>query len=90
MDNTVNFYGFAADDVECKIGFYNKDAIACIFEFVILWQPAKKWMNCKTADVLIEFINKSCSTSRTVICDPVEDQNKVVNGNRKIMKGVSI
>ena len=57
MNNAVNFDGLAANHVECKIGFNNKDAITRTFELVIFWCPPKKRMCRKAADVLIEFFS---------------------------------
>jgi hypothetical protein len=40
--------------------------------------------------VLIERIDKSRSVWRTVVCDPAEDSDKVINRNRKVTEGVLI
>ena len=73
MNNTMNFDGFAANHVESKIGFNDKDPITRTLELVIFWYPPKKRMSCNIADLLVELFNESVGISRTVICDPVED-----------------
>ena len=73
MNNTVNFDGFSANHVECKIRFNDKNTITRTFEFIVFWCPPQKGMCRKAADVLIKFFNKSGGIVRTVICDPIED-----------------
>ena len=73
MNNTVNFDGIAANDVECKIGFYNKDTITRTFEFIIFWGPSKERLCRKAADLLVEFFDERGGIGWAVICDPVKD-----------------
>ena len=73
MNDTVNFNAFATNDVEYEVGFDNKDTITRVFEFVIAWYPAKKRVHLKTANTVIEFLDKCCGVSWTVTCNPVED-----------------
>ena len=44
VNNAMYFNSFATDDVECEIGFQNKDAVSCIFEFIIMRCMAKEWI----------------------------------------------
>ena len=73
VNNAANLNDFAANDVKYKVGFDNKDAIPRIFKFVISWYMAKKWINSKTADALVELFDKSFGIGRTIIRNPVED-----------------
>ncbi len=73
LNNPVNLNDFAANDVKDKVGFDNKDPIPRIFKFVISWYMAKKWINSKTADALVELFDKSFGIGRTIIRNPVED-----------------
>ena len=73
VNNAVNLNDFAANDVKDKVGFDNKDAIPRIFKFVISWYMAKKWINFKTPDALVELFDKSFGIGRTIIRNPVED-----------------
>lgn len=73
MDDTMNFNGFATDDVEYEVGFDDKDAITRVSEFVISRYPAKKGVDFKTTNTLIEFFDKRCGITWTVTCNPVKD-----------------
>ncbi len=47
-------------------------------------------MSFKVAKALIELVDKSCGIGWTVIGNPAEDGDKVVNGNRKVTEDVII
>ena len=90
MDNTVDFNRFTADDIECKVGFDDKNTIACILELFVAGHAAEKRVGLKAAEALVDFINKDRGIRRTVICDPVKDGDKVVNSDGKITEQVLI
>ena len=73
MNNSLNFDGFATNDIKGKVGFDNKNAITGTSELVISWYVSKKRVSLKVADPLVEVINKGRRIRRAVICDPVED-----------------
>jgi hypothetical protein len=73
VNHTMYFNGSPTDDIECKVGFDDKDTITGIFELVIPWYATKKWVSLKIGDALVKFINKGCCIGGAVICNPVED-----------------
>ena len=70
VNDTMDFHRFAADDIECKVGFDDKNAIAGILELFVAGNAAEKRVGLKVAEVLVDFINKDRGIRRTVIRDP--------------------
>ncbi len=69
----MDLNSFASDDVEYEVGFDDKDPITRVSEFVISRYPAKKGVDFKTTNTLIEFFDKRRRVTWTVACNPVED-----------------
>ena len=88
VNNTMNLNRSTTNHVKYEVGFNDEDSITRILEFFVTWYMTKKRMYFQIADTLVDFFNKRCGVSWTVTCNPVEDWQKVVNGNRKVTKSV--
>lgn len=90
VDHAVDFNRFAADDIERKIGFDDKYTVTGVFELFVSRRAAKGWVALKVADASVDCIDKGRGMSRTVMCYPVKDGDKVVNGYGKITEPILI
>ncbi len=86
VNDTVNFNGVSADDVEDKVRFHKQDPIAVLPEFWMPGNASQKWVVFKLADPFIQLVDKGYCSGWAILCDELQNGKKVVLSNGKIAK----
>ena len=73
LNDPMNLNGLSTDDVESKVGFNHEDSIAIIPKFWMMGYSTKMRIIFKKPDTVFELFNKLQCTTRTVLCNEIEN-----------------
>ncbi len=90
MNNSMNFYGAAADHIERKIGFYDKHTVSIARKLFMFGDPAEARIGREGVDSFVELFRESDGPRWAVSGNPIIDRKHVVFRNRKVAYRVLI